>query len=140
LSGHNHAYVRSYPMVGEKVVVDDGPIYLTIGTGGDSHSQGPLRPQPHDAADPWVAHRDNTEFGFGELLVVNATHAYFERILNNDGNNDDHDANPEARDAVWMTNHHRNTASARQQERAADGSRQVVRAGDVVGSRAALQQ
>jgi hypothetical protein len=103
LSGHNHAYVRSFPMEGDQKVVDpqQGPIYLTIGTGGDSHSKGPLRPH-----DPWVAHRDNTEFGFGELLVVNVSHAYFERVLNN-GNH----ANPTARDAVWIIRN--NTSSSR---------------------------
>jgi hypothetical protein len=33
--GHNHAYVRSHPMVGNKVDVSKtrGVVYLTIGTG-----------------------------------------------------------------------------------------------------------
>lgn len=76
-----------------------GPIYLTIGTGGDSHSKGPI----NDLPEPWVAHRDNTEYGFGELFVANATHAYLERKLNRGTK-----ANPLAQDAVWILNH--NTA------------------------------
>ncbi len=91
LSGHNHAYVRTFPMIGQ-AIDPHGPIYLTIGTGGESHAQGPLR--SHDA---WVAHRDNTEYGFGRLRVLNATHAYLERVLN-------HESNPKAMDSVWIQN------------------------------------
>lgn len=97
LSGHNHAYVRSVPMNGSKPSAAGGPIYFTIGTGGISHSDDPLQP---DQPEEWVAHRDNTEFGFGELFVVNATHAYFQRILNRGTK-----ANPKAQDAVWIENY-----------------------------------
>ena len=94
LSGHNHAYVRTKPMNGSQPSASGGPIYLTIGTGGESHSKGPLHPKH---AESWVAHRDHTEFGYGELYVVNETHAYFERILNNGEK-----AHPDARDSVWI--------------------------------------
>ena len=100
LSGHNHAYVRSYPMIGPNRTDDDddedrAPIYFTIGTGGDSHSQGPRHPdQP---PEPWVAHRDNKEYGFGEITFVNTTHAYFQRILNQGDK-----ALPASRDEVWI--------------------------------------
>jgi hypothetical protein len=98
LSGHNHAYVRSYPMIGvHRSLTDSAPVYFTIGTGGDSHSQGPLHP---DQPEPWVAHRDHTEYGFGELTIVNATHAYVCRILNRG-----EDANPDAQDDVWISNY-----------------------------------
>jgi hypothetical protein len=95
VSGHNHAYVRTYSMIHNKVDVSrKGPVYLTVGTGGISHSWGPLNPIP----ETWVAHRDHIEFGFGELYVANATHAHFQRVLNNEK------ANPEAQDEVWLIN------------------------------------
>mmetsp|Transcript_86249 Transcript_86249/g.168708 ORF Transcript_86249/g.168708 Transcript_86249/m.168708 type:complete len:136 (+) Transcript_86249:2-409(+) len=96
LSGHNHAYVRTWPMVGTQSD-PSGPIYLTIGTGGDSHAQGPLRPHHNDT---WVAHRDNTEYGFGQLQIFNTTDAYFQRVLNNHNSHHDH---PDALDSVWIT-------------------------------------
>eukprot|EP00934_Nitzschia_sp_Nitz4_P000184 Nitzschia sp. Nitz4//scaffold58_size112336//55218//56745//NITZ4_004034-RA/size112336-snap-gene-0.173-mRNA-1//-1//CDS//3329554992//184//frame0 len=96
LSGHNHAYVRSHPLINNEVdPTQRGPVYLTVGTGGGSHSKGPCHSEP----EPWVAHRDNSEYGFGELYVVNATHAYWERLLNRGAN-----AKPEANDAVWFVN------------------------------------
>jgi hypothetical protein len=96
LSGHNHAYVRSHSMVAKKVDLSRrGPVYLTVGTGGESLSKGPLQPIP----EPWVAQRDHTEFGFGELFVVNATHAHFVRRLSRS-----EQANPSARDDVWFVN------------------------------------
>lgn len=99
LSGHNHAYVRSYPMIGtNRSANDDGaPIYLTIGTGGESHSKSPLHPGQPEA---WVAHRDNTEYGFGELTILNATHSYFRRMLNRG-----EAANADAQDQVWIQNY-----------------------------------
>jgi hypothetical protein len=97
LSGHSHAYVRTYPMVGTQVS-SRGPIHLTIGTGGDSMAGDPSRSNSNLA---WVAHRDNTEFGFGQLQIVNATHAYFERVLNNENY---HHYHPDAMDSVWIDN------------------------------------
>jgi len=95
LSGHNHAYVRTFPMIGPNRAGNDrAPIYFTMGTGGDSHSQGPLGPP-----EPWVAHRDNHEYGFGELTFVNTTHAYFQRILNRGDQ-----ALTSLRDEVWIRN------------------------------------
>ena len=103
VSGHNHAYVRTFPMIGTKRSENEddmAPIYFTIGTGGDSHSQGPLHPdQP---PEPWVAHRDNHEYGFGELTFVNTTHAYFQRILNRGD-----EAPPASQDEVWIRNYAR---------------------------------
>ena len=111
LGGHNHAYVRTHPMVGTHVD-PKGPIYLTIGTGGDSHAQGPLRPRHNDT---WVAHRDNTAYGFGQLHIVNTTHAYFQRVLNPNyhqqqqqqhslDSDKNHYNDPGAMDSVWIRN------------------------------------
>ena len=95
VSGHNHAYVRTKSMIQNKVDVSKkGPVYLTIGTGGESHSLGPI----HWTPEVWVAHRDHTEFGYGELYAVNATHAHFYRVLNNKN------AHPDAQDDVWLLN------------------------------------
>ena len=97
LSGHNHAYVRSHPMQqGQLDPSGTGPIYLTIGSGGAFLARRTIHVTPED----WVAHRDNTEFGFGDLHVINATHAYFSRFLNKP----DSKANPKAQDSVWIRN------------------------------------
>ena len=103
IQGHNHAYVRTRSMIGNKVdQTNRGPVYLTVGAGGNSHSKGPLNIVP----EPWVAHRDHTEFGYVELLVVNQTHARLSRILNRGV-----DANATARDEAWILNHDIMTAA-----------------------------
>lgn len=93
LSGHQHAYVRTHPLQGTRVV-PQGPVHLTVGSGGKSHSQGPLQEIP----EAWVAYRDHTEYGFGELYAVNATHALWSRRL--------HETRPMAwDDQVWLENY-----------------------------------
>jgi hypothetical protein len=111
-SGHNHAYVRTKSVMGNHPSVvtvdtaDHSPIYLTVGTGGDSHSRGPI----HDTPEPWIAARDNTRFGAGRLQLANATHAFWERLLIDDDDDDDdvvaEDNDPSLRDPVWFINHH----------------------------------
>lgn len=112
LSGHNHAYVRTHSLMYGNATVDTSgrsPIYLTVGTGGDSHSAGPI----YDTPEPWVAARDHSTFGAGRLEVVNATHALWERLLVEDDDDDARvDGNPPRddvdglRDPVWFVNHH----------------------------------
>jgi hypothetical protein len=78
IQGHNHAYVRTHPMAGHNVDPSGrGPIYLTIGTGGDSHAG----PAIHEEPEAFVARRDNSEYGFGNLFLANATHAHFNWVL-----------------------------------------------------------
>lgn len=109
-SGHNHAYMRTHSVRqvnGTKTVVDTtgkSPIYLTIGTGGDSHSKGPI----NDAPESWVASRDHTVFGAGKLYLQNATHARWERLLLPDDTIiSDRDTYVEdRRDLSWVINHH----------------------------------
>jgi hypothetical protein len=89
IQGHNHAYVRTHPMAGNNVDPSGkGPIYLTIGTGGDSHAG----PAIHEEPEEWVARRDNLEYGFGSLFLANATHAHFTWVVDEtvvDGSHDD---------------------------------------------------
>lgn len=108
-AGHNHAYVRTHSLKYSNATIDlsgKSPVYVTIGTGGDSHSPGPISPTP----EPWVASRDRLNFGAGELQLVNATHAYWERLLVveemlKDGYSDDESSNPSL-DPVWFFNYH----------------------------------
>jgi hypothetical protein len=67
--------------------------------GGDSHSSGPL----HDTPEDWVASRDHTAYGSGQLRLVNATHAFWERLIID---RDDDEAETGLRDPVWFVNHH----------------------------------
>jgi 3',5'-cyclic AMP phosphodiesterase CpdA len=62
LSGHVHAYERTYPVY-RAVVRHDGIVYLTVGTGGNTgehHSEFFDQPK-------WSAARDGTHFGYGQL-------------------------------------------------------------------------
>lgn len=88
IQGHNHAYVRTKSMAGDTVDPSGkGPIYLTIGTGGDSHAG----PAIHEEPEEWVARRDNVEYGFGRLFLANATHAHFTWVLDETVFGDSHD-------------------------------------------------
>ena len=76
LSGHDHAYMRTHPMIGKKRDLSNkGPIYFTLGAGGNRelHAKGYV----HRRQEPWVAKRDNDEYGFGNLFLANSTHAHF---------------------------------------------------------------
>lgn len=96
-SGHHHAYVRSYPMRHGQVDPHGiGPVYFTVGTGGDSHSLGPL----HRNNNKWVAARDHTTFGAGQLQFVNATHAHWKRLLWSSNV-----VSVEKTDEVWLENY-----------------------------------
>ncbi|KAG7372889.1 calcineurin-like phosphoesterase [Nitzschia inconspicua] len=98
-SGHQHSYVRSHPMRYGQVDTDGrSPIYMTVGTGGESHSLGPLHPRQGD----WVAVRDHSTFGAGQLQLVNVTHAHWERLM-------DDTTDPSLRDSVWIVNYYTTT-------------------------------
>eukprot|EP00934_Nitzschia_sp_Nitz4_P006321 Nitzschia sp. Nitz4//scaffold215_size37433//3922//5594//NITZ4_007744-RA/size37433-processed-gene-0.45-mRNA-1//-1//CDS//3329542130//6311//frame0 len=79
ISGHDHAYLRTKPMRGG-ASTKSGPVYLTLGAGGnrEQHSKGYLHPEPEE----WVAVRDNLEYGYGHLYMVNDTHAHFHWVRN----------------------------------------------------------
>lgn len=75
ISGHDHGYMRTHSLNQNGTVDESGksPIYLTLGAGGnrEQHSKGFRQPEPEE----WVAKRDLRDFGYGNLVVENATHA-----------------------------------------------------------------
>jgi hypothetical protein len=66
LSGHVHAYERTYPVY-QDVVKDDGIVHIVIGDGGnkEGHAADYYDPQP-----AWSAFRNGTQYGHAELLVA----------------------------------------------------------------------
>ena len=94
VSGHDHAYLRTLPMKGMEID-DKGPIYLTLGAGGnrEQHSKGYIHPEPEE----WVVKRDIWEYGFGHLQIPNATHALLTWVR-------DGTTTEGVRDAVWLQN------------------------------------
>jgi len=94
VSGHDHAYMRTHPMKGREIN-DKGPIYLTLGAGGnrEQHSKGYVHPEPEE----WVVKRDIWEYGFGHLQVPNATHAHLTWVR-------DGTTTEGIRDSVWLQN------------------------------------
>jgi hypothetical protein len=69
-SGHIHAYERSCKTYKYKCV-DDGPVYLTVGDGGNREGLASKWVTP---CPEWSTYRQAT-YGFGELEALNATHA-----------------------------------------------------------------
>ena len=98
-SGHDHAYLRTHPMAYGKTDPDGkSPIYFIVGAGGnrEMHARAYINEtQPEE----WVAVRDRFEYGYGNLFVQNATHAYFTWVR--DGTTD-----AGAHDSVWLENKH----------------------------------
>lgn len=72
LNGHVHAYERTFPTF-EMAPDDCGPVYLTLGDGGNREGVYLpwLEPQPE-----WSAYRE-ASFGVGALELLNATHARY---------------------------------------------------------------
>jgi len=98
VAGHDHAYSRSYPLAFDQLD-PAGPVYLALGAGGnrEQHSRGYLHPD--DQKEEWVAKRDNVEYGYGNLLLQNATHAHFNWVR--DGTTEEG-----VQDHVWLINAH----------------------------------
>ena len=97
-SGHDHGYLRTHPMsYGKSDPNGKSPIYFIVGAGGnrEQHARAYLQEEPEE----WVAVRDRFEYGFGHLLVPNATHARFKWVR--DGTTD-----AGAHDNVWLENKH----------------------------------
>lgn len=101
LSGHDHAYLRTHPLVGTKppftIDPQKGVIYWTLGAGGnrEQHNKGYL----HETPESWVAQRELSEYGYGQFLAANATHArltWMRDGTTQEGITDD----------VWITNHY----------------------------------
>jgi hypothetical protein len=96
VSGHDHAYMRTTAMNQNNKADDDkGPIYLTLGAGGnrEQHPKGYIHEKPED----WVVKRDDQEYGYGHLFLANATHAKFNWVR-------DGTTSEGTRDSVWLEN------------------------------------
>ena len=91
-AGHVHAYERSVPSVNLKPDAS-GPVYITIGDGGNREGlyNGWITPTP-----AWSAYHA-AEYGHGEMNIVNATHAFWAWVRNAD-------AEPTATDSAWIVN------------------------------------
>lgn len=103
VSGHDHGYMRTHPLLANGTIDESGkaPIYLSLGAGGnrEQHSRG-YRNETHQ--EEWVAKRDLKDFGYGNLFVMNATHATLtwvrDKIPGSDDGSDDKN--------VWIVNKH----------------------------------
>ena len=113
VSGHDHAYSRSFPLdVDGKVKKDGkGPIFWTLGAGGNWEGHAKYRnPQPED----WVAVRNNIEYGFGFFFAPNRTHAHLQWIRDEDNGIDGGNSvgatrgksSLVVRDTVWIENYY----------------------------------
>ena len=83
LSGHVHAYERSYPVCFD--TVGEGPTYVIVGDGGNHEKL-----YDNWREEPWSAYRDGTRYGYATLTLLNDTHARWQWLTNkNDGPSDD---------------------------------------------------
>lgn len=92
LSGHVHAYERSFPVYKEQVR-EDGITYVVLGGGGNREGLAStfIQPQP-----VWSASR-LAHYGFGLFTAVNATHAVIETYENQAV------GHAALRDSAWVT-------------------------------------
>ena len=70
-AGHVHAYERTHPAFAERREDCLGTTYITIGDGGNREG---LYDTWSDPPEEWVAFRNGSAYGRGDLYVVNATH------------------------------------------------------------------
>lgn len=80
-AGHVHAYERTYPVYQEQVICD-GPVYITIGDGGNH--EGPACPWIPQVPE-WSAFREFS-FGHGVFSILSPIHATWTWHRNVDGN------------------------------------------------------
>ena len=87
LNGHRHAYERTYPVMFNNIVTDnedclyddpDGQIYLTVGTGGHSHSQFKQK-------QPWSIIQNHNDYGFLNIKLLNDGKTLYGEFVSNTG-------------------------------------------------------
>ena len=87
LNGHRHAYERTYPVMFNNTVTDnedcsyddpDGQIYVTIGTGGASHS-------PFKLKHPWSVVQNHNDYGFLNIKLLNDGKTLYGEFVSNTG-------------------------------------------------------
>lgn len=92
-AGHVHAYERTHAVY-NNVTDSKGITYINIGDAGNAegHSSSYYEPAPS-----WSAYRNGTQFGHGELSVINATSSVWRWFRNVDGEY-------VSRDELWLCN------------------------------------
>ena len=87
ISGHQHAYERTYPVMFNNAITDyekcsynnpDGQIYLTVGTGGHSHAKS-------EQKQPWSVIINHNDYGFMNIKVVNDGKTLYGEFTSNAG-------------------------------------------------------
>ena len=87
ISGHKHAYERTHPVMFDNIITDygkcsynnpDGQIYITVGTGGHSHSTFKHK-------QPWSVITNHNDFGFLNIKVVNDGKTLYGEFMSNTG-------------------------------------------------------
>ena len=87
INGHKHAYERTNPVTFNGVITDNencsyddpnGQIYLTVGTGGHSHSQFKQK-------QPWSVIQNHNDYGFLNIKLVNDGKTLYGEFISNNG-------------------------------------------------------
>ena len=87
LNGHRHAYERTYPVMFNNIVTDNedclyddpnGQIYLTVGTGGHSHSQFKQK-------QSWSVIQNHNDYGFLNIKLLNDGKTLYGEFVSNTG-------------------------------------------------------
>lgn len=75
ISGHLHAYSRSYPVANDQLD-PKGPINIVLGNGGRQANA----PFQNEIPEKWVAKRDHTTYGYGTIEFLSLRHAIYEWV------------------------------------------------------------
>ena len=87
ISGHKHAYERTHPVMFDNIITDygkcsynnpDGQIYITVGTGGHSHSTFRQK-------QPWSVITNHNDFGFLNIKLLNNGKILYGEFISNTG-------------------------------------------------------
>jgi len=79
LSGHVHAYERTYNVY-DNEINNNGPIYITIGDGGNQEGHA----NEWETQPDWSAFRNGTQYGHGTLIIENENEIKWEWNRNSD--------------------------------------------------------
>ena len=87
INGHTHAYERTNPVMFNDIITDnvdclyeypDGQIYLTVGTGGHSHSKFKQK-------QSWSIIQNDNDYGFINIRIVNDGKTLYGEFVSNTG-------------------------------------------------------
>ena len=87
INGHKHAYERSVPLTYNSIENNsanciyekyDGQIYITVGTGGHSHS-------PFTEKKPWSVIQNSNDYGFLNMKLLNDGKTFYLEFVSNNG-------------------------------------------------------